>query len=199
MLLHKSHAIGWVFIVFIHKGGKRAEYSAIGWHVALGNGNGAVLFAWRLPVRGAIGRGDRYGSIVSVVPNLIIQCIARDVHFRSLIVHAHDGFHGVGGAVGGGLVSIQRQFVGIDDDVIQHEVVTHAGGGKVINGYLVVVVVFGQVYLEVHLIPSALLIAVIIYGVVAWNLACHKLRNAMPFALARVPSANLKLERWVGV
>ena len=165
----------------------------------MGNGNSAVLFAWRLPVRGAIGRGDRYGSIVSAVPNLIIQCIARDVHFRSLIVHAHDGFHGVGGAVGGGLVSIQRQFVGIDDDVVQHEVVTHAGGGKVINGYLVVVVVLGQVYLEVHLIPSALLIAFFIYSVLAWNLACHKLRYAMPFALARVPSANLKLERWVGV
>ena len=97
------------------------------------------------------------------------------------------------------MVSIQRQFVGIDDDVIQHEVVTHAGGGKVINGYLVVVVVFGQVYLEVHLIPSALLIAFFIYGVLAWNLTCHKLRNAMPFALARVPSAYLKLERWVGV
>ena len=61
------------------------------------------------------------------------------------------------------------------------------------------VVVLGHVYLEVHLIPSPQLIAVFIYGVVAWNLACHKLRNAMPFALARVPSAYLKLERWVGV
>ena len=165
----------------------------------MGNGNGAVLVAWRLPVRGAIDRRDRYGGVARVVPNLIIQCIARDVLFRRLIVHAHDGFHRGGGAVGGGLVSIQRHLVGIDDDVIQHEVVTHAGGRKVINGYLVVVIVLGHVYLEVHLIPSALLIAVFIYGVVAWNLACHKLRNAMPFALARVPSAYLKLERWIGV
>ena len=86
----------------------------------MGNGNGAVLVAWRLPVRDAIGRRDRYGGVARVVPNLIIQCIARDVLFRRLIVHAHDGFHRVGGAVGGGLVSIQRHLVGIDDDVIQH-------------------------------------------------------------------------------